>query len=195
MLQRNPRILVLSLVLAFTRPACAYDIPLSESAIRDAYFLGKRTGGLNAEFIASYSRQIPQLKQGNCTSTARVETPFLKVAIHSSDMPNYSAQAAVKDFFGKTLAFDVHLDICYTTHAPQNAIRFKIIQNKKEMAPLSVQRSPYEERTEFGALPPNGEQIDLEFKAEALGSSDLTIVIDTPDGQHGEAVIALGALR
>jgi len=41
----------------------------------------------------------------------------------------------------------------------------------------------------------NGERIDLEFPADRIDSSELTIRIDTPDGQHGDEVFALQALR
>jgi hypothetical protein len=34
---------------ALVIPACAYDVPLTENSIRDAYFLGARPDGLNAD--------------------------------------------------------------------------------------------------------------------------------------------------
>jgi hypothetical protein len=183
------------LILLLAIPACAYDIPLTENAIRDAYFLGTRMGGLNPDFIVQYARLVPDLKQGNCTSQVRIETPFLQVADYSSKAPNYSAQSAVKDFSGKPLSFRIYLDVCYRLHAPANAVKVKIMQNKKEVVPNSFESSPYSEPTEFGFLPPNGEQIVLEFTPVKIDSSDLTILIDTPDGQHGEIKFDLQALR
>jgi hypothetical protein len=41
----------------------------------------------------------------------------------------------------------------------------------------------------------NGERIDLEFPADRIDLSELTIRIDTPDGQHAKAVFALESLR
>ena len=176
-------------------PACAYDVPLTENSIRDAYFLGTRVDGLNFDFIARYARLIPNLKQGDCTSDARVETPFLQVAKHAREVPNYSAQDAVKDFAGKSILFRMHLDICYEVNAPANGVRIKIIQNKKEVVPLSSVSSPYAEATDFGFLPPNGEQIVLEFTPSKIDSSDLTVLIGTPDGQHAEPVFDLRSIR
>ena len=183
------------LALSLAIPVSAYDVPLTENSIRDAYFLGTRLGGLNPDFLAGYARLVADLKQGNCTSEARLETPFLEVAEYASRVPNYSAQSAVKDFFGKPLSFRIYLDVCYRLRAPANAVSVKIMQNKKEVVPNSFESSPYSESTEFGSLPPNGEQIVLEFTAAKIDSSDLTVLIDTSDGQHGETKFDLQALR
>jgi hypothetical protein len=185
---------LLSFALAI--PACAYDVPLTENSIRDAYFLGTRNGGLKPDFLVKYVGSIPELKQGTCTSQARIETPFLQVAQFAGKSINYSAQDAVADFFGKPAAFLVYLEICYQLNAPQNVIRFKIIQHKKEIVPLSVKRSPYQEPAAImGYLPPNGEQIVVEFAPSKIDSSDLTILIDTPDGQHVSTDFDLQSIR
>jgi hypothetical protein len=176
-------------------PTCAYDVPLTESSIRDAYFLGIRNGGLKPDFLAKYVASIPELKQGTCTSQARIETPFLQIALFSGKSVNYSAQDAVEDFYGKPAAFLVYLDVCYRQHAPANAVTVKILQNKKEVVPVSFESSPYSEPTEFGFLPPNGEQIVLEFAPSKIDSSDLTILIDTPNGQHVSTDFDLQSIR
>jgi hypothetical protein len=183
------------LALSLGTPVSAYDVPLTENSIRDAYFLGTRLGGLNPDFLAGYARWVADLKQGNCTSEARLETPFLLVAEYAGKVPNYSAQRAVKDFSGRSLSFRIYLDVCYRLRAPANAVTVKIMQNKREVLPNSFDSSPYSESTEFGSLPPNGEQIVLELASAKIDSSDLTILIDTADGQHGEAKFDLQALR
>jgi hypothetical protein len=131
------RTVLLTLCLAI--PVCAYDVPLTENSIRDAYFLGIRLGGLNPEFLGRYARLVPSLKQGNCTSQVRLETSFLAVAEYASKVPNYTAQSAVKDFSGKP--------------SSANAVTVKIIQNKKAVLPNSFESSAYSESTEFGFLP------------------------------------------
>ena len=187
--------LLLGLLLALQ--VGAYDdIPHSASAIRDAYFLGTRHGGLTPEIFAPYAHWIPELKEGTCTSQARVETPFLQVADYAGKEPNYSSQDAVKEFYGKHMVFRVYLDICYERDAPLKSVKIKVIQNKKEITPLSEESSPYIPRvTELTTLPPNGEQILLEFKSNQIDSSRLTFRIDTPDGQHAEVDFDLQTLR
>jgi hypothetical protein len=187
--------LLFALFLAF--PVGAYDdITHSASAIRDAYFLGTREGGVTPEILANYAHWIPELKEGTCTSQARLETPFLQVADYAGKAANYSSQDAVKEFYGKQMIFRVYLDICYKPNAPLNAIKIKVIQNKKEITPLSEESSPYIPRiTELTTLPPNGEQVRLEFKSSLIDSSTLAIRIDTPDKQHAEADFDLQTLR
>jgi hypothetical protein len=145
--------LLLALFLAF--PVGAYDdIAHSASAIRDAYFLGTREGGVTPEILAHYTHWIPELKEGTCTSQARLETPFLQVADYAGEAVNYSSQGAVKEFYGKQMIFRVYLDICYKPKAPLNAIKIKVIQNKKEIT-LSEESSPYiPQVTELATLLP-----------------------------------------
>jgi hypothetical protein len=187
--------LLLSLTLAL--PAWAYDYPLSDSAIRDAYFLGARQGGLTPQFLAQYSHSVADLHQGNCISEVRLETPFLQVADYTSKVPNYSSQDAVKAFYDKPLKLRLFLNICYMREAPPPySVKIKIIQNKKEIVPASDTRSFYAEPIdELAVLPPNGEKVQLEFDAQKIDSSTLTFVIDTPNGQHVIAEFDLQSVR
>ena len=191
---RFPAIL-LTLVLALH--AQAYDQPLSANAIREAYFLGTRQSSLGADFLGQYAHTIPELKVGGYTSVVRIETPFVLVALHASRTMNYSAQDALRDFYNKPLPLRVYLDISYKPSAsPQNSIRIKVVQNGKEVAPISDDRSPYYPRVDKRtSLPSIGEHVQLEFAPEKLDSSTVTILIDTPDGQHGETTFPLQTLR
>jgi hypothetical protein len=193
----NVRWPALLFALSLALPVNAYDdVTLSASAIRDAYFLGVRQGGLTPDILARYAHWVPELKEGTCTSQVRLETPFLQIADLAGKSPNYSSQDAVEQFYGKPMVFRVYLDICYKAKAPLNAIKIKVMQNKKEVTPINAESSPYYERvTELTTLPANGERIRLEFKSSQIDSSTLSIRIDTPDKQHGEAEFDLQALR
>jgi hypothetical protein len=178
------------------RAACGYDFPLSESAIRDAYFLGSRGPSQGQAFLGQYTHAVNELKLGACTSAVSVETAFAQIAVHASKAVNYSAQDAMKEFLGKPAVLRMHLDICYLAGAPENAIKIAVLQNKKSVRWTSENRSAYyppsDESTQVSN---NGERIDLEFPADRIDSSELTIRIDTPDSQHGETVFALESLR
>ena len=189
--------LALLLALLLTVPLSAYDdIPTSGNAIRDAYFLGTRQGNLTPEFLAHYAHWIPELKEGTCTSQVRLETPFLQVADYASKAPNLSSQDAMKRFYGTQMFFHVYLDICYKPNAPLNAIKIKVLQNKKEIVPLSTESNPYVPRVdELATLPANGARVRLEFKSNQIDSSTLLFRIDTPDEQHAEVNFDLQILR
>jgi hypothetical protein len=182
--------------MAVALPAMAYDYPLSSTAIRDAYFLGTRQGGLGTEFLAEYRHAIPSLRVEEFISFARIETPFVQVAVQSSRKLNYSAQDAVEDFRDKPLAFRIHLEICYMPDAPPDAVKIKLIQNRKEIVPDSVDRSGFYPPTDvYTRLPSIGEIVDMKVEAAKIDSSLLTIQIDTPNDQHTHADFDLQTVR
>lgn len=189
--------LLVVLLLASARGAKAYDFPLTESAIRDAYFLGTRQTSLGTKFLAEYTHEIPKLTLDSYRSFASLETPFTQVAIFSSKKLNYSAQDAVKDFLGKSLDFRVHLEICYMLDAPPDGLQVRIIQKKKDLVPDSSERALFFPALDkYGGPPPSiGETIDFVFSPDKIDSSTLSILIDTPDGQQAQLDLDLRTLR
>jgi hypothetical protein len=191
------RLTALFLGFVLASPGFSFDFPLTDSSIRDAYFLGTRQSGVSPDVLKQYSRGIDELHQGNCISKARIETPFLQIAEYVGSIPNYSAQDAVKELSGRPTKLRVFLDICYMREAPPpNSVKLKFIQNKKEVLPATDVRSAFAERfSETSFLLPNGERAELEFDPKKLDSSTLTILIDTPSGQHAETTFDLQSLR
>jgi len=184
------------LSLAVAMPAAAYDYPLSSTAIRDAYFLGRRQGGLGTQFLVEYGRAIPSLRVEQFISFARIETPFVQVAVQSSRKLNYSAQDALEDFRNKPLDFRIHFEICYMSDAPPDAVKIKLIQNRKEIVPDSVDRSGfYAPADVYTRLQSIGEVVDMKVDAAKIDSSSLNIQIDTPNDQHAQVNFDLQGLR
>jgi hypothetical protein len=191
-----PQLLAIVLSLAFAPPTPAYDYPLTSTAIRDAYFLGARQGGLGTEFLADYRHAIPTLRVEEFMSFARIETPFVQVAVQSSRKLNYSAQDAVQDFFGKRLSVRIHMEICYMPDAPPDAVKIKLVQNQKEIVPTSLERCAFYPPTDpYTRVSSIGETIDMEVDALKLDGSTLTIYIETPDGRTTLSEFDLRSLR
>jgi hypothetical protein len=191
-----PKLLTVILTLAAALPAPAYDYPLTSTAIRDAYFLGTRQGGLGTEFLADYRHTIPTLRVEEFISFARVETPFVQVAVQSSRKLNYSAQDAVQDFLGKQLSVRIHMEICYMPDAPPDAVKIKLVQNQKEIVPTSLERSAFYPPTDpYTRVLSIGETVDMEVDALKLDGSTLTIYIETPDGRTTLSEFDLRSLR
>jgi hypothetical protein len=90
----------------------------------------------------------------------------------------------------------MYLDICYKIEAPSpNSITIKVIQNKREIAPLSDERTPYAEPADEGSyFPSNGDRVHLDLTAKKIDST-FTIQIATPDGQQAETEFDLQTLR
>src|SRR5258707_10868882 len=78
-----PKLLVVVLSLAVALSTPAYDYPLTSTAIRDAYFLGRREAGLGTGFLAEDRRAIPSLGEEEFVSFAAIETNLVQVAVNS----------------------------------------------------------------------------------------------------------------
>lgn len=189
-------LLTLALLESTSAALGAYDFPLSETAVRDAYFLGIRQGNHTGDFLEQYTRSFPGLKVEQFVSFGRLETPFYQVVDYASSALAYSAQDAQKDFRDQPLAFRMHLEICYVPNAPPDAVKLRILQNNKEIIPDATKRSAYFPPTDaYTSLPSIGEYIDLESRADKFDSSTLTLMVDTPDGQHSEAAFEMQSIR
>jgi hypothetical protein len=88
-------IIVASLLL----PRCsfAFDTPLSDQAVREAYFLGQRRDETMATLLNKYTKFLPPPKSGPQIASVTFLTPFALLVQHSSRQSNYSAQQAALD--------------------------------------------------------------------------------------------------
>jgi hypothetical protein len=88
---------VLAAVLAFPLPSSAFDTPLCDTAVREAYFLGQRHDQSLANFLNKYTKRVPVPKTGPHIASVTFLTPFAQVALYSSQESSYSAQQAQID--------------------------------------------------------------------------------------------------
>ena len=176
-------------------PALAYQYPLSSTAIHDAYLVGTATNGENETFVAPYTHTLPTLKVLTYISDVSVETPFFQVAEHARETANYAAQDAVEEFLSKQpSAFRVQLDICRGREETQS-VKFRITQNDKELAPSSVEHTPFLAAQRHGPSLIIGEHVKLQFEADKIEPAPLRVEIETPEGQHAETTFDLSKLR
>jgi len=191
------QLVLLIVALLLGSPVSSYDFPLSSSAIRDAYFRGIRQADMQ-DFLAQYTRVVPEIQLGESLVTrAKIETPFLQVAVHAGKTLNYSAQDAVNDFYGKSAVLRLNLEIPYMANAPEpGSVKISVIQNRRQISPTSDDRSPFFPATDpYTRAIDVGEIVNMEFDPNKFDSSTLTIKIDTPDGQHAKTEFDLVSLR
>jgi len=82
----------------FATPTFAFDTPLSEQAIREAYFLGQRGDESTARLLAKYTKILPVPSSGPHIASITFFTPFaLAVQSSSQHGAGYSAQQAQLD--------------------------------------------------------------------------------------------------
>jgi hypothetical protein len=88
--------------LLVCQAAFAFDTPLSDQAIREAYFLGQRHDGSLASFLGKYIKQLPPPQSGPYISSVAFFTPFAQLVQFSDHyIGNYSAQQAALDHRGQ----------------------------------------------------------------------------------------------
>jgi hypothetical protein len=196
-LNRTTKITPLLLGLLMSVSTFAFDYPLTTNAIRDAYFLGRQNTGAGTVFLPQYSRTIPNLAVEPYVSRVQIETPFFQAAQHASAALNYSAQDAVTDFYGKTVKLRIYLEVCYRIDAPlPSALKIRVLQRKKEIPPLSDERTAFFPPSDAYGRPPNlGEKVTLEFDPSKFDSSTLTVQVDTPEGQRAKIEFEMETLR
>jgi hypothetical protein len=79
-------------------PTFAFDTPLSEQAIREAYFLGQRGDESMVRLLAKYTKVLPVPRSGPHIASVTFFTPFaLAVQSSSQHGAGYSAQQAQID--------------------------------------------------------------------------------------------------
>jgi hypothetical protein len=105
---------VLAAVLAFPLPSRAFDTPLSDTAVREAYFMGQRHDERLADFLNKYTKELPPPQTGPYIASITFFTPFAQVAVHSSQQSNYSAQRAQIDHRDQHETVQVIVQIQFT---------------------------------------------------------------------------------
>ncbi len=111
---------IFTAALLLAQPIHAFQSPLSDEAVRDAYFLGQRNDESTRAFFAPYLRAFERPKNGPFVSEVEIYTPFSQLVELSSHRNNYSAQQASEDYHrGGTDRVFVRVRIQFTaTYGP-----------------------------------------------------------------------------
>ena len=100
---------LLAITMGFFLPCAAFVTPLSDTAVREAYFMGQRHDESLALFLDSYTKHLPPPKTGPDISSVSFFTPYALLTQLSSRLANYSAQQAELDHL--KLVETVRIDI------------------------------------------------------------------------------------
>jgi len=90
---------ILTVALLLAPPSFAFDTPLSDEAIREAYFLGQRNDQSTVSLFDPYLRLLPKPDKGAFIAEVEVYTPYVQLVETSRRQSvGYSAQQASKDY-------------------------------------------------------------------------------------------------
>ncbi len=106
--------LLLSTLL--TSPALfAFNSPLSDEAIREAYFLGQRRDEKMTVFLEKYKQHLREPDRGPFVSSVEFLTPFALLVLQSRDhSTGYSAQQAAEEHRGVEENVVVNIEVLFT---------------------------------------------------------------------------------
>jgi hypothetical protein len=208
-------LLTASLLLAPS--SFALDLSLSEEAVREAYFLGQRNDENTAQVLAPYTRHLALPEKGPYVSAIKLSTPYVQVIDASRQRTGYySAQEAQQDYRerGDTILVSIRIEFTATYGYPQavasanNAGKEQgvsrqpqdfwkdfclgLSQHGKWIDPRAGRAEAVYDRGEGGL---GGAVVWLEFDAHEVASTETSVEVETPDGQHILATFDLSHLR
>src|SRR5437773_12384847 len=89
---------IIAASLLLSQGSFAFDTPLSDQAVREAYFLGQRRDETMAALLNKYTKFLPPPKTGPHIYSVTFFTPFaLMVQQSSQHTSGYSAQQSSLD--------------------------------------------------------------------------------------------------
>lgn len=203
-------------------PCFAFQSPLSEESVREAYFVGQRHDESFARFLEKYTKQLPAPKTGPYISSVAFFTPFARVAQASSEHTmGYSAQQAAIDHRGQAETVEVIVEIQLTDSYGAVIARptgsrsgtpigyaarpydfwkdfeVRVFANDEEEAlrPFSSHGEPHFLCSENGGCTLTGATLHFEFLAEAFSGDSATAEVYPPKGDAVSVVFDLTNLR
>lgn len=89
---------VFTSALVLVPPSFAFDAPLSDEAVRQAYFLGQRNDQATFSYFSQYVRSLSAPNKGPYIAEVEIYTPYTQIIEASRRRSNYSAQQAELDY-------------------------------------------------------------------------------------------------
>lgn len=210
---------LLGSVLFIVPPGFAYDTPLSDQAVREAYFLGQRRDESMASFLNKYTKFLPAPKTGPHIDSVTFLTPFALLVQYSSRQPNYSAQQAASDHKAQDETVEISIDILLTQsygpfvtkptgsrsgspmgiqpRSPEfwRSFKFRIFDGKEEVTTDDITGEPNYLNCGDAGCDLTGATVYIRFSATAFTSDSATIDITPPEGDPVSVDFDLSSLR
>src|SRR5229473_5319202 len=201
------RITCFLLVLCVSLPASPFYTPLSDQAIREAYFLGQRHDRTYPSILGKYIKNLPPPKSGPQISSITFLTPFIQLVEYSDGyIGNYSAQKALLDHRGQeefVLIFvEIQLTDSYGRLIPPPAnwrsrspaalvprpddfwrdFQVQIYDGGRLRSPSDFHGHTNYSCGRHGSCIMTGATLELDFPAEAFTSDSVTVQVIPPEG-------------
>src|SRR5258706_2794922 len=198
----------------------AFDPPLSNEAVREAYFLGQRRDDTMATFLNKYTKLLEPPKTGPDIATITFFTPFaLLVQQSSQHTSGYSAQQAALDHRDQGEFVRILVQIQLTASYASFIVRptgshsgspngfvprpydfwkdfdVQVSSDDKKLRPFSSSGHPNLLCSDDDGCEVTGATLQFDFRAEDFASGSATIDIVPPEGDPVSIDFDLDHLR
>jgi hypothetical protein len=210
---------ILTLSLLIAPPTFSFDTPLSDTAVRQAYFMGQRHDESLARFLDHYTKHLAPPKTGPYISAVSFLTPYaLLTQLSDRHAYGYSAQQAelnhrslvetvkivIEIQLTDTYSNVMHNPAARTTGTPTDYLlrpsdfwrdfQVQIFNGDDSLVPFLYSGHPVYFCGDTGCTLV-GATIQLEFLAESFSSDSARVSIDPPEGDSVSVDFDLGSLR
>ncbi len=198
---------ILAALLLLSPFVFAFDTPLSDQAVREAYFLGQRHDETMAALLNKYTKFLPAPKTGPDVASVTVFTPFALLVRQSSQHPSgYSAQQAALDHRDQPEFVRIIVQIQLTDSYGAYIVRptgprsgsptgflprpydfwkdfdVQVSSEDRKLRPFSSSGQPNFSCSEDGGCLLVGATLWFDFSAEDFASGSATIDVNPPEG-------------
>jgi hypothetical protein len=218
----RPKVAIIAAVALLAQPIFAFQSPLSDESVREAYFLGQRHDGSFEGLVEKSTRWFPAPKTGPYISSVRFATPFVRAAqLSNNHIGNYSAQQAALDHreAGKEIVkitVEIQLTESYgqfiaSTNADSRSgsgsalivrpddfwreFQVQIFNGDEALSNSVYHGRPNYSCGDYGPCILIGATLTFEFPPDAFSSNAASVTVDPPEGEPVTAEFDLGRLR
>src|SRR3989475_7784881 len=216
----RPCLALLTGAFLLVPPSCAFDTPLSDQAVREAYFLGQRRDETMATLLNKYTKFLPAPKTGPDFASVPVFTPFALLVQQSSQRTSgYSAQQVALDHRDQGEFVRIIVQIQLTASYPSFIVRptgtrsgspsgfvprpydfwkdfdVQVSSDDKKFRPFSSSGHPNLLCSDEGGCEITGTTLQFDFSAEDFASGSATIDVTPPEGDPISVDFDLDHLR
>ncbi len=217
----RPLLALFTAALLLPAPCSAFNTPLSEEAVREAYFLGQRHDGSYPRLLEMYTKFLPPPKTGPYISSIAFYTPFVQLVRQSDrNIGSYSAQQAQLDHRSQgqeivQIFVEIQLTDSYGRVIPisENSrsnspsafvlrphdfwkdFHVRIYDGDEELTPADSHGHANSSCGRGGPCILTGATLEFDFLAVAFTSDTATIEVIPPEGDPVSVEFDLSSLR
>jgi hypothetical protein len=197
---------ILAVLFLIPTNSDGFDTPLSDTAVREAYFLGQRHDDSLPKLLDKYVLHLQPPKTGPYIESVSFFTPYILTALYANQQVSiYSAQQAQLDHLKTPEVVRVTVQIFLTesyaaysaaatgsdSHSPKGvfvrpsdfwrSFRLRTFQKDQMTIPTTARGEPTY-RCDDSSCVLSGATLTFEYPAAAFTEDTATIQIDPPEG-------------